>query len=39
MFLLLGIIILLGLAVVEGIRRLFPEKDELAPVVSAPSDK
>ncbi len=30
MFFVLGIIILAGLAMAEGIRRLFPEKDELA---------
>jgi MFS family permease len=39
MFLLLGIIILVGLAIAEGIRRVFPQKDELAPVVTVPSDK
>jgi PPP family 3-phenylpropionic acid transporter len=39
MFLVLGIIILVGLAMAEGIRRLFPEKDELTPVVPIPNDK
>ncbi|HET6594863.1 MAG TPA: major facilitator superfamily domain-containing protein 6 [Anaerolineales bacterium] len=39
MFLLLGIIVLVGLVLAEGIRRIFPEKDELAPVVTVPSDK
>ena len=39
LFLVLGIIILAGLAIAEGIRRLFPEKEELAPVLSVPSDK
>lgn len=40
MFLVLGIVILTGLTIAEGIRRLFPEKDALAPVVSSvPSDK
>ena len=39
MFLVLGIVILAGLAIAEGIRRLFPGGDELAPVASVPSDK
>lgn len=39
MFLLLGIIVLVGLVIAEGIRRVFPQKDELAPVVTVPSDK
>ena len=38
MFLMLGIIVLVGLVMAEGIRRVFPGKDELAPV-SVPSDK
>lgn len=38
MFLLLGIIVLVGLVMAEGIRRVFPDKDELAPV-TVPSDK
>lgn len=38
MFLMLGIIVLVGLAMAEGIRRVFPGKDELAPV-TVPSDK
>jgi MFS transporter, PPP family, 3-phenylpropionic acid transporter len=39
MFLVLGIIILLGLVVAEGIKRLFPEKDALPPVAAVSSDK
>lgn len=39
MFLVLGIIVLTGLAIAEGIRRLFPEKDEVAPVMPIPNDK
>ncbi|HEY3473974.1 MAG TPA: major facilitator superfamily domain-containing protein 6 [Anaerolineales bacterium] len=39
MFLVLGVIIFAGLAVAEGVRRLFPEKDELPPAVVVPSDK
>ena len=39
MFLVLGVIILAGLMIAEGIRRIFPEKEELAPVVSVSSDK
>jgi MFS family permease len=39
MFLVLGLIILAGLAIAEGVRRIFPEKEELAPVVALPSDK
>ncbi|HJQ15313.1 MAG TPA: major facilitator superfamily domain-containing protein 6 [Anaerolineales bacterium] len=39
MFLLLGIIVLVGLVMAEGIRRVFPGKDELAPVITVPSDK
>ncbi|HET6823683.1 MAG TPA: hypothetical protein VFH34_13630, partial [Anaerolineales bacterium] len=38
MFLVLGIIVLVGLAVAEGIRRVFPDRNELAPV-TVPSDK
>ena len=39
MFLVLGIIILVGLAISEGIRRLFPEKDALPQAVASTSDK
>jgi MFS transporter, PPP family, 3-phenylpropionic acid transporter len=39
MFLVLGVIVLTGVAIAEGIRRIFPAKDELAPVMSVPSDK
>ena len=39
MFLVLGIMILLGLALAEGIRRFFPEKKELSRVVPLSSDK
>ena len=39
MFLVLGILTLVGLILVESIRRLFPEKKELAQVVAPPSDK
>lgn len=39
MYLVLGIIILLGLVVAEGIRRLFPEKDPLSQVPIISSDK
>ena len=39
MFLVLGIIILMGLVVAESIRRFFPEKPELSPVVPLSSDK
>lgn len=39
MFLVLGVIILAGLALAEGIRRLFPEKDELTTIFPASSDK
>ncbi|MBN2118879.1 MAG: MFS transporter [Anaerolineales bacterium] len=39
MFLVLGIIILVGLAIAEGIRRLFPEKSDLPQAAAFPSDK
>jgi PPP family 3-phenylpropionic acid transporter len=39
MFIVLGIIILAGLATAEGIRRLFPEKDDLPQVLTVSSDK
>jgi hypothetical protein len=39
MFLVLGIMILIGLALAEGIRRFFPEKKELSRVVPLSSDK
>jgi MFS transporter, PPP family, 3-phenylpropionic acid transporter len=39
MFLVLGIIVFVGLAIAEGIRRIFPDKDELAPVATLSSDK
>lgn len=39
MFVVLGVIIFAGVAVAEGVRRLFPEKDELPPAVVVPSDK
>jgi len=39
MFLVLGIIILAGLAIAEGVRRLFPAKHELTPIVPLSSDK
>jgi PPP family 3-phenylpropionic acid transporter len=39
MFLVLGIIILIGLVVAEGIRRLFPEKQDLPQTVAVSSDR
>ena len=39
MFLVLGIVILLGLAIAETIRRLFPEKESLPRAAAASSDK
>jgi PPP family 3-phenylpropionic acid transporter len=39
MFLVLGIIVLAGIAITEGIRRIFPEKDELPAALPLPSDK
>ncbi|HSB00451.1 MAG TPA: major facilitator superfamily domain-containing protein 6 [Anaerolineales bacterium] len=39
MFLVLGIVILVGLALAEGIRRLFPDKSELPQEVAVSSDK
>lgn len=38
LFLVLGIIIFVGLVLAEGIRRVFPDRNELAPV-TVPSDK
>jgi PPP family 3-phenylpropionic acid transporter len=39
MFMVLGIIILAGLALAEGVRRFFPEKDVASSVATVPSDK
>jgi len=39
MFLMFGIIILVGLVIAEGIRRFFPDKNELPQVVAITSDK
>jgi MFS transporter, PPP family, 3-phenylpropionic acid transporter len=39
MFLVLGMIILVGLGIAEGIRRLFPDKSELPQAVVAANDK
>ncbi|HLO28082.1 MAG TPA: major facilitator superfamily domain-containing protein 6 [Anaerolineales bacterium] len=39
MFLVLGIVILAGLALAEGIRRLFPDKTDIPQAVPVPSDK
>jgi PPP family 3-phenylpropionic acid transporter len=39
MFLVLGIMILAGLAIIEGVRRLFPEKNSLPQAVAISSDK
>jgi PPP family 3-phenylpropionic acid transporter len=39
MFLIFGIIVLVGLAIAEGIRRFFPDKNELPQVVTVISDK
>jgi PPP family 3-phenylpropionic acid transporter len=39
LFLVLGIIILTGLAIAETIRRIFPEKNPLPQVAAMPSDK
>jgi len=39
MFLVLGIIILVGIAVVESVKRLFPDKSELPGAVAVPGDK
>lgn len=39
MFLVFGIVILVGVAVAEGIRRLFPEKSDLPRAVAISSDK
>jgi hypothetical protein len=39
MFLVLGILTLVGLVLVESMRRLFPEKKELARAIALPSDK
>jgi len=39
MFLVFGIVILVGLVIIEGIKRIFPAKGELAQAVPASSDK
>jgi PPP family 3-phenylpropionic acid transporter len=39
MFIVLGVIILAGLAIAEGLRRLFPEKDALPQVLTVSNDK
>lgn len=39
MFLVLGIVILVGLVLAEGFRRIFPEKNDLPQAVAFPSDK
>ena len=39
MFMVLGFVILAGLVLAEGVRRLFPEKDALPQVATIPSDK
>jgi PPP family 3-phenylpropionic acid transporter len=39
MFFVLGIIILAGLALAEGVRRFFPEKEELPSAIAVSSDK
>jgi MFS family permease len=39
LFIVLGIIILAGVAVAEGLRRLFPEKDALPQVLTVSNDK
>ncbi|HET9912402.1 MAG TPA: major facilitator superfamily domain-containing protein 6 [Anaerolineales bacterium] len=39
MFLVLGVVILAGLALAEGIRRLFPDKSELPQTIVVSSDK
>jgi predicted MFS family arabinose efflux permease len=39
MFLVFGVIILAGVALAEGIRRLFPEKSPIPPAVAVSSDK
>jgi PPP family 3-phenylpropionic acid transporter len=39
MFLVLGILILVGLAIAEAVRRLFPEKGEVSQAVAVSSDK
>jgi MFS family permease len=39
MFLVLGIIILVGLAIAEGARRFFPDKNDLLQTEPLPSDK
>jgi MFS family permease len=39
MFIVLGIIMLAGLGIAETIRRLFPEKTDLAQALTVPSDK
>lgn len=39
MFLVMGVVIFLGLVVAEGIRRLFPEKNDTAQIVTLVNDK
>ncbi|HSK88927.1 MAG TPA: major facilitator superfamily domain-containing protein 6 [Anaerolineales bacterium] len=39
MFLVLGIVILVGLAIAEGIRRFFPDKSDFPQAAAFPSDK
>jgi MFS family permease len=39
MYLVLGILILLGLAAAETVRRLFPEQEPFAEAIPVPSDK
>jgi MFS transporter, PPP family, 3-phenylpropionic acid transporter len=39
MFLVLGLVIFAGLAIAEGIRRLFPEKNDIPTVVAVSNDK
>jgi hypothetical protein len=39
MFFVLGVFTLVGLAIAEGIRRFFPEKDDLSQAVAVSSDK
>jgi PPP family 3-phenylpropionic acid transporter len=39
MFLVFGVIVLVGLVIAEGIRRFFPDKNELPRAVVLPSDK
>jgi PPP family 3-phenylpropionic acid transporter len=39
MFLVFGVVVLVGLAVAEAIRRLLPDPNDLAPVIAVASDK